>query len=427
MRSLGGLFRSSALRAAFVFTVSGAAFAGANLLLARSLSAREYGLFTLLVSLLYVGYALAPLGAEGVANRRRLRSAPPLLRRAVATSASIGLAVVVLSGLVYDDLEKGALAILALGIAAGGVNRMAAAQYQSRRRFRISLLLRESGNVLLVAAAFLALVLGHDDGLMPVGVLVGGLVVLAAFGWTRLLRDGQEEATTAGAVFCWRDSLSYAFMSWAGYVLIQLERLVVPKVLSLEDLAVFGVLACLVIAPFRVLQLAVGYTLLPRLRAAEDVEARRRLIAREAGLVAALSLVGCAGVFLLAPPLVDWLLAGKYDLTPSLIAVGLAAGFAKMLNGFVEAVVAALTSTRTLALVSGFGWLAVAVAIGGAVLGRPWGLEGVVLGISAGWLARAVASSAVVAPRLVGRTSAVAPARGLTDAEEVAELAGSEP
>lgn len=426
MRSLQALLGSSALRAATVFTVSGGAFAGANLLLARSLSAREYGLFTLIVSILYVGYTLAPLGADGVVNRRRLRAAPPLLRRTVATSLSLALIVPLVGGLVYEELGTGALVVLAVGIAAGGVNRMAAAQYQSRRRFRISLALSETGNVLLVAAAFFALLLDHDDGLMPVGVLAGGLVILAAFGWTRLLREGARDGTSPD-VFCWRDSLSYAFMSWAGYVLIQLERLVIPKVLTLEDLALFGVLACLVIAPFRVLQLAVGYTLLPRLRAAEDVAARRRLIAREARLVLGVCVVACGAVLVVAPWLVDLLLADKYELTPPLLAVGLVAGFAKMLNGFVRAAVTALVSTRRLALVSAFGWLAVGVAVVGAVLGRPWGLEGVVLGISAGWLARAAASAAVVAPELLRTESVAVLERPVAQRESLPELLGSDP
>ena len=50
----------------------------------------------------------------------------------------------------------------------------------------------------------------------------------------------------------------------------------------IHDLATFGVLAAIAGSLFRVLSMGVGYTLVPRLRAAGSVLERRRLVAHEA-------------------------------------------------------------------------------------------------------------------------------------------------
>ena len=87
----------------------------------------------------------------------------------------------------------------------------------------------------------------------------------------------------------------------AGLVLIQLDRLVIPHVLPLQDLATYGVLAAIAGSLFRVLQMGVGYTLVPRLRVAGSVMERRRLISHEAKLVGGLVVAGSAAIWLVTP------------------------------------------------------------------------------------------------------------------------------
>ena len=100
---------------------------------------------------------------------------------------------------------------------------------------------------------------------------------------------------------------------------MQLERLLAPRLLSLEDLARFAVVATLVGSPFRMLQMGAGYTLLPRLRAATSPHARWKLVRHEALAVALIG--GAGGVILLsaAPWIADRLLAGKYELSTGLM------------------------------------------------------------------------------------------------------------
>jgi O-antigen/teichoic acid export membrane protein len=178
----------------------------------------------------------------------------------------------------------------------------------------------------------------------------------------------------------------------AGLVLVQLDRLVIPHVLPVEDLALYGVLAAIVGSLFRVLQMGVGYSLLPRLRAAPDVLVRRRLIARESRLVAAVIGAGSLAVWVVTPLVEQLFLAGKYHLTGPLILAALITGVAKVLNAFTKATLSALAETRELAVVNALGWVSVAVAVVASAFGARWGLVGVIYGVGLGWLVRAVSA-----------------------------------
>jgi O-antigen/teichoic acid export membrane protein len=151
---------------------------------------------------------------------------------------------------------------------------------------------------------------------------------------------------------------------------------------------------------YRVLQQGVGYSLLPRLRAASGVAEQRRLLAHEARMVSAIALLGAAFIWVITPPVERYLLAGKYHLAPSLIVAAIVAGVTKILNAFSRATVSALASPRELALFNYLGWASVALAIAAGLAGGAWGLAGVIYGVALGWLVRAVAAFYVTARHL---------------------------
>jgi len=137
----------------------------------------------------------------------------------------------------------------------------------------------------------------------------------------------------------------------------------------------------------------VQFTLIPRLRQTQEARARRALVRRESTLVAAPLVVGSAAIWLLAPPLAHWLLAGRYDLSEALITVMLFSGWLKLLNGFLTAVVVSCGEEQRLRWLSVICWSTLAISVAGAFLGISWGLVGVLLGIAAGWLARCLLAS----------------------------------
>ena len=139
------LWRSPTLRSVVVYGASGLGFAGANLILARLLPTAEYALFTLVIALANLGYSLAPVGVDGIVNRRRLDAGPRLLHRTVGASLLVALVFVAVAEVGYH-LTVPLLLVLFVSIVAGGATLVAGAQYQSEQRYAISLALTQSPN-----------------------------------------------------------------------------------------------------------------------------------------------------------------------------------------------------------------------------------------------------------------------------------------
>ena len=384
MRSL---WRSATLRSVAVLGLSGLGFAVANLVLARALPTEEYALLTLVVALVNVGYPLAAAGVDGVVNRRRLEAGPRLFRRLMHASVPVALVFTTIGLAGYETSLPVALMIL-LCTVAGGALLVAGGQFQSEQRFGISLALNQSPNLILLLAAGGVLAAGSHRAETALAVWTAGFLAAASVGWSLLFRERHAKPNRSAA-FPWSEALSIAGLATAGLFLIQLERLLLPHLLPLEDLATYGVLAAIAGSLFRVLQMGVGYSLLPRLRAASGVIERRRLLFKEARLVVAVATMGSLFIWVATPRIEHWFLGGKYHLSAALVLAAVVTGFAKVLNGFAQSTVSALAEPRELHLVAVLGWVSVVVAAVGAVAGARWGLPGVIYGVGLGWVMRA--------------------------------------
>lgn len=407
---LSDLWNSPALRVTLAFGVAGIGFAVGNLLLARELPPTEYALVALIVALLQVGASVAPAGADGVVNRREVDTSPALLSRVLLTSAIVAVRMVIVSRLVYH-LDIFFLSVLLLGCLAGGANSVAGAKFQSMQRFGLSLLLTQTQNYVLAFAGIVSILFGITHAAVP-GLLVAlGYAASATIGWARLFRQRAEPASP-GAGIDWGEALAYVGVAVAGLILVQLERLIVPELLTMSDLATFGVLASLAGSPYRMLQMGVGYTMLPRLRAASDVPARLRLLGREGG-VALLAVAGSSVVvWFLTPMLVQLFLRDKYELPRKLIVAAIVTGLLKVTSAFASAATVALGTTRQLAYLNAMAWVSVAAGIGAAALGARWGLAGVVYGVGVGWLIRTLAATVLALPHLDPARATVAASPG---------------
>ena len=381
-----------------VYGSSGLAFVGANLLLARELSTREFALLTLLVALNTLGCYLAPLGLDAVVTRGQIDVGWSLLKRAAGVATGVGL-VVCVAAFVFYELSAAMALLLFAGTAAGGLMLVASARFQREQRFGISLALVQSPNLLLLLGAVATIATRTRTADLSFEILTGGLCVAALLGWALVLRERRPAMAGAAAV-PWSEALLLAGVAAAGMLFIQLERLVIPHVLSVADLALFGVLGAIAGSIFRLLQMGVGFSLLPRLRAAPTVFERRQLIARELRFAVVIAAVGSAAILVLAPLIERWLLEGKYHLSMALLVAALFSGIAKIAHAFTRATATALATPRELAFVNWAGWLSAAFAIGSAVVAAPWGLTGVVYGVGVGWLAWAVMSFVVVSHHL---------------------------
>jgi O-antigen/teichoic acid export membrane protein len=382
------LWYSPTIRSVVVYGASGLGFAGANLILARLLPTVEYGLFTLVIALSNLGYSLAPAGVDGIVNRRHLDAGPRLLRRTLAASFLAGVIFVMIAGAAYH-MSALLLLVLFVSTVAGGAMTVAGAQFQSERRYGISLALTQSPNLTLLVAAG-AVILSRDrEAWLPLVISALGFLAAAIYGWAVLFRE-RAGKPARDTWFPWTEAFSFAGLNAAGLVLIQLDRLIIPYVLPLHDLATYGVLAAIAGSLFRVLQMGVGYTLLPRLRVAASVMERRHLIAHEAKLVGVMVIAGSIAIWVITPVIEQWFLQGKYHLAGSLLLAAIISGIAKIMNAFTKSTVTALATPGELSAVNLLGWVSVALAIPAAMLGARWGLAGVIYGVGFGWLLRAL-------------------------------------
>jgi hypothetical protein len=375
--------RSTALYGVAVFAFSGLGFAVANLLLARALPKADFGAVTLAVTLLGVGVRLAPLGTDGVVHRRRIDYGSALLLRGAATSALLALGAGALAFFYYRLAPSVGLALVA-GVLLGGVNQVAAGKFQSLHRLSVSLGLIQSANLTLLLAAIAALVLGTASAALPLWVMCAGYALTSVPAWVSLLRrrareEGPFEPCALG------EALSCAGVAAAVQLLSQLERLLVPTLLSLEDMALFGVVAALVIAPFRTLHLAVSYTLLPRLSSAQGPVDRRRILAGEAAPYAALVALASAAAFVATPWLAWIILEGRYTIDAPLLVAAIAGGALRVAGGFARAVATAVCSSQELWRVNLWMWVSLGVGAGMAALCAGSGLVGVVWAVNLAW------------------------------------------
>jgi O-antigen/teichoic acid export membrane protein len=388
------LARNPSLRSAIAFALGGVAFAGGNLLLARVMSARDYGTFALVVAIVQVVMVIGPCGADIVVNRHLLPATSALLARVLATSSLVALAAVALSSALYG-LDPLLLVLLFAGGVCGAANWVASACFQCEQRFAASLALNQGANAVILFSVVPAWLLA-GDAQIETEIVCAGYLLMAAAGWSVLL--GESRARPAGAeprAIPWREGVAAVGIQGAGLVMVQGERLVTPVALGVEDLAAFAVLAALIASPFRVLQEGLPHALLPRLRAAESPRARLRLLLRQCALGA----LGCAaiaaGVSVLTPYIERFALAGKYELGGALLAVTLAVGVAKVAGALAATIVNALGSPSDLRSLSRWSWVSAGVSIAMGYAAGPAGLTGVVAGVGAGWYLRAIAATAL--------------------------------
>jgi hypothetical protein len=370
------------------------------------LSPEEYAVVTLVMALINIGSYVAPAGLDGVVNRKPLEAGPRLLARVLATATAGGIGFAAIGVALYALSPAIALMTFA-AVTAGGALIVAAAQFQSEHRFAPSLALLQSTNILMLLAALATVLLGARDGDLAILVVAAGTTLAAAWGWLVLFRERHRKPHRSSDV-PWREAFAFLGMQLAGLLLIQLERLMLPHLLPLEALATYGVLAAVAGSLFRVLQMGVGYSLLPRLRKATDIRQRRRLVAREVRLVTAVVAAGSIAIAGLVPLVERWFLAGKYHLTASLVIATIVSGVAKIVNSLAKASATAMATPAELSVANVAGGVSVAVAVAGAIVGARWGLAGVIYGVSLGWMLRAATFTVITTRHLRRPVMAVA-------------------
>lgn len=384
---LRNLYRSPALRVAAAFGIGGGSFSLGSLILARQLSAQQYGLVSLVVGIAAFSTLIAPFGIDFVISRNGLMLGSFLRRMTLLTLLFTGLLSVVVGALLYA-LGNPLLVCLFAATAAGGISQVTAAHFQSQRQFAVSVPVTQGSNWALLIAAVATLIARADDAAFPAAVLAATTLTFAAAGWWLVTRRTASAEPIAHPPHLWGEAVSLMTTNAASALFLQIERLVIPGTVGINELALYGVLAALVGSPFRMIQGAAAFTLVPRLRQAANAEARRHLLAREAGLMLAVMLLGSVVIWFLAPPIARLMLRGRYEITAALMVATIVSGVLKVVSAFAVAAASTLAPSGSLRLLGLSSWACVGIGIGAAFALAGFGLVGVLYGVSLGWVVR---------------------------------------
>lgn len=389
---LRAIYNSASLRVAAVLGFGGLAFTLGNLILAKTLRSEEYGLFSLVVGIVSVAGLTAPLGLDQVIGRRGLPLDRPLRRGIVSISIGVGLLTAAVSAFLYRLSSSLAQCVLIATVAAG-LMQASAAYFQGRQRFGPATWIVQLSNWALLAAALLTALLKLDTASESCGIFALAMSIGGVFAWvlTGHVNAGTEVAAIrhpSRALIA--EALSLVTIHTSNSVFLQLERLLLVPIAGVQALALFGVIAALVASPFRMLQMAVLFTLIPNLRRAGGVRQRRRLLRREIMLMTGIIGAGFVAIWYIAPPLAHWFLTGRYDLSAALMCAALLSGVLKLCSAFATGTVIALAEDKGLRILSVVSWGSIGLSIIGALIAAPWGLVGVLYGTSAGWFVRSL-------------------------------------
>ena len=396
---LKALYRSASLRTAAAMGVGGVGFSLGSLLFARLLPTEQYGLVSLFLGIVAVAGLTAPLGLDQVVARRGISLDAGWRHAALGACVLTALLAAAVAALAYR-LSPALALDTALGTLALGIAQCAGGHFQGQQHLRAAVWVVQLLNGALFVVAVLDVGLGVTNA-SAVCLLVAAVAILggAAIWWLVRRRQSVGDDLSKPWGLRW-EAMSLLTVQACGAGFMQLERLLLGPIVGLHDLAVYSVLAALVSSPFRLLQAAVQFTLVPTLRAAGGARARRAKVGREAALVFATIAAGSVAIWVLAPPIARWMTAGRYALSHALIAATLVSGFLKVLSGFTTAVVVSCGEQRRLRILSFGCWGSIGISVAGAFLAGPWGLVAVLYGISAGWLVRILFTGWLALPYL---------------------------
>lgn len=384
---------SPAIKVATAFTMGGAASATAGILLARHLSTQEFGHFSLVLAICTFSIPLGSMGLETIVLRRRAEPAPYLVKSSLISGAFGGLAVPAIAWYVYG-LDAAYLILIGITVTAASVTRVGASIYQSKQKYNWSLWLIQSQNMTLILAAAAAGVYAGIAEKFIFSVYAFHWVLASAVCWLSLWHFwGLRSDDSFTAPWAERAPL---FGHLATLQLFStLDRFLIPKLLDIESLATFGVLAILIISPFKMFEIGMGYTLVPGLRGADSREDRKTIILSEARAALLVITLAIFSGFFLAPWANELLLGQKYHLSQSLIAAAAFAGALKVTASFASSIVIALGNNGELRWLNFNAWISLLTSVAFAWIGSRWGLAGLIAGFSVGSLTRIVVAGSL--------------------------------
>ncbi len=396
------LLKSDSLRSAIGFAAGGAGFAAGNIVLARIMTPAQFGVVALVLALNQFGLTFGPIGLEVVANRHRPRVSRRLALYAFATALATGVIAAVIA-VSYYGLSTWIAALLLAMVVGSSTNRVCVALFQGEHRLRAAMILSQVSNYVLLGAAALAIALSLTSSVFVVGCMTLSYLTSSVIGWKVAHRSVNATRREIEFALAFKEGLAALGVGVGVQLMMQFERLAIPKVGSLEMLGTYAVLAAVAGSPFRMIEMGNAFTILPRLRAVGSAAAARAVLVREALTAVGVSIVSTLIILVVAPFVFETLLQGKFKYDVTLIIATIVVGVIKVWSGFATTVTTACGSARMLVIVSALTWISLLVAAGAALLGAAHGLVGILYGVGVAWLLLASGSTFLAVRSFRGR------------------------
>jgi O-antigen/teichoic acid export membrane protein len=425
-RRITAAFASSAyLWSLLMFGASGLAVTVANIIWARFLPVQTYAVVALWLAIFNSAIRLAPFGADLEVVRSNGLVTSASIRQVVVTAVLTGVMASIITSIGYK-LALPISASVAAAIGAGGILTYASAAMQARRKYAPSLLLLHTSNyvTLLVALVTVGLEVTNEATIVcALAVCMVAVLALTAATLARMRTDAFGESSWTLLQRLW----PLLVITGSYELMMMSDRLTTPLLLSFEDLAVLSVLLALAGPPFRLLELAVSYTLMPELKSAADGKAVAKVILHSSWLAGVLSACASLCLLLVLGPLSSLLFGDKFEIPLSLVLAVLCVGIVRVAHSFAHAAATALVPESELPRLAVLGTIAAVLVVVGAIAGALWGLQGIVYGSLTGWLFRtavyaglvhqairnrAADSMVTLAPDIAGPVVASAPSPG---------------
>lgn len=370
--------------ASAVFLLSGAAFAVGNLLLARSMSVEAFGQFALALALFNIFVLVLPLGIDQFVLRHRIDLDARLIGM-VAAAALVGGGAVSAGVVAIAGLSFTAGVALAVSIASGAIIVTANAALRSTARNRWGLAFTTGASWLLLLIGSISLMFPPDGAAAPMLAFAAGNAAMAVLAVTMAVEQRTIDASPI--VIDWHEAFTLLGVAAISTLALQVERLLVPAALGLDDLAIFAVLASTAIFPIRLLVAGTGFSLVPRLRRASGRRELRSIVLQEVLFMGGVAVLASLAILIATPIVVPWLTGGAYAVSYALAGAACLNGISKLAQSMIAAIVTGCGNKRDIAQLNGLSivWLAVACASG--LVGAHFGLIGLLVSISIGGLA----------------------------------------
>jgi len=315
--------------------------------LARGLPKAEVGLVSLIIGALPLVSTLSLLGQDSSIVRHLSREGsarydlPSHARRVILIVTALGILLAVIGGVYYALAGVALGAMIVLAASQNAVTVVTAFQ-RAAHRYESAII----GTRLPIIVAAVALMVLYANGRLTQGSALWTLLVSYAVSAAVLLArrpfpggvSSDRFEPVPGMVF--REGFLFLGLSVSLSVMVSMDRLVISKLMTLTDLAVYSTIFSIT-KGFDFLVYAIGYVLMPVLSRAGRVDLKRPAFA-----IAGIAVIVSVGYLLFGDEIVHFLFKGRYDAGSYLIPAFVLSGVLKLFYSIPSSFIGGRTPTR---------------------------------------------------------------------------------